>query len=389
MARPAKFFALLVILHLAAFGALPQTGTPFQNSDGSSPVAYVYVSASNSGGIYAFSAASNGALSAVAGSPFQSDVQGMAVNGKYLFGTDGTYIYSYSVASDGALAPVASINAQQFNGYTCGGPWTLFLDHTGRTLYDLDLYGNSCANNTYQFFDVEKATGKLGYLGVSDPSTVFSTPLSFIGNNLFAYGSSCYHLGAETYGFQRQSDGKLKSLGLHQLMPKAKSGDFYCPYQAAADPTNNLAISVQLYNSETWQPDGPAQLATYTADGSGVLTTKSTYRNMPDTAIQYVEDLSMSPSGKLLAVGGMAMGGTAGLQVFHFNGNKPITHYTGLLTKDEIDQFFWDNNNHLYAISAKSGKLFVFTITPTSVSQAPGSPYTITNAQNIIVLPKP
>jgi hypothetical protein len=59
-----------------------------------------------------------------------------------------------------------------------------------------------------------------------------------------------------------------------------------------------------------------------------------------------------------------------------------------LLTKDEIDQFFWDNDNHLYAISNASGKLFVFTVTPTSVSQAPGSPYTISQPLNIIVLPK-
>jgi hypothetical protein len=91
----------------------------------------------------------------------------------------------------------------------------------------------------------------------------------------------------------------------------------------------------------------------------------------------------MSPSGKLLAVGG-----DAGLQVFHFNGSKPITHYTGLLAQDEIDQVFWDNDNHLYAISSISGKLFVFTITPTSHRQAPDSPYTIINPQNIAVLPK-
>jgi hypothetical protein len=65
-----------------------------------------------------------------------------------------------------------------------------------------------------------------------------------------------------------------------------------------------------------------------------------------------------------------------------------MKHYTGLLTKDEVDQLFWDNDNHLFAISRSAGKLFVFTITPTSVSQAPGSPYTITNPQDITVLPK-
>lgn len=104
---------------------------------------------------------------------------------------------------------------------------------------------------------------------------------------------------------------------------------------------------------------------------------------MPTSAVKYVADISMSPTGNLLAVAG-----TAGLQIFHFNGTNPITHYTGLLSQDQVDQLFWDNNNHLYAISHSANKLFVFTITPTSVSQAPGSPYTITNPQNITVLPK-
>jgi len=90
----------------------------------------------------------------------------------------------------------------------------------------------------------------------------------------------------------------------------------------------------------------------------------------------------MAPSGKLLAAAG-----NTGLQVFHFNGSSPITHYTGLLTNAPIDQVFWDNANHLYALSRSAGKLYVFTVTPTAHSQAPGSPHAITNLQNIVVLP--
>jgi len=30
-----------------------------------------------------------------------------------------------------------------------------------------------------------------------------------------------------------------------------------------------------------------------------------------------------------------------------------------LLTRDPINQIFWDNNNHLYAISQSSGKLLL------------------------------
>lgn len=378
MTRYIKFACLVISLCTAA--ALAQV-TP-----ASSPVAFVYVSSAVSGGheISAFAAASNGKLTRVSGSPFSADVQNMAVNGKYLFGTNGVEIYSFAIASDGALKEVASIDAQQFNQPVTGGPGALFLDHTGSTLYDEDIYGNNGANNTYQFFDVEKATGQLNYLGMtSDATTQFWEPLSFVGNNVYAYGSNCYHFDADIFGFQRGSDGKLTALNINPDVPAARNGSFYCPYLATADPTNHVAISMQPLNANSWQPDGPPQLATYSADGSGNLTTKSTYANMPASSVQSVLDIDMAPSGKLLAVGG-----TAGLQVFHFNGSNPVTHYTGLLTTDEIDQFFWDNDNHLYAISSKSGKLFVFTVTPTSVSQAPGSPYTIEQPLNIIVLPK-
>jgi WD40 repeat protein len=133
-------------------------------------------------------------------------------------------------------------------------------------------------------------------------------------------------------------------------------------------------------------PSGPVQIAVYSADSAGKLTTTSTAENMPKTKAgptYGINDIWMSPSGKLLAVGG-----TSGLQVFHFNGTNPVTTYTALLTKEEIDQMFWDNNNHLYALSRTAGKLYVFTVTPTSHIQAPGSPYTITGAENIQVLPE-
>ena len=91
----------------------------------------------------------------------------------------------------------------------------------------------------------------------------------------------------------------------------------------------------------------------------------------------------MAPSGKYLAVGG-----TSGLQLFHFNGANPITKFTGLITTDPINQLFWDNSNHLYALSQNSGKLFVFTVTSSGAKEAPGSPYSITSPINLIVLPQ-
>jgi hypothetical protein len=97
----------------------------------------------------------------------------------------------------------------------------------------------------------------------------------------------------------------------------------------------------------------------------------------------------MSPDGKYLAVGG-----SSGLQIFRFNRANPITKFIGVLTSSPIVQVFWDNSGHVYALSQtyvsspSTGKLFVYTVTSKGVTQAPGSPHNITNAQNLIVLPK-
>jgi hypothetical protein len=132
-----------------------------------------------------------------------------------------------------------------------------------------------------------------------------------------------------------------------------------------------------------WDQDGRWQLATYTADSSGNLTTNSTYSNMPSVLVGGVNDYRMSPSGQYLAVGG-----TKGFQIFHFNGANPITPYTGLLTSTRIDQIFWDNSNHVYALSRSASKVFVYTVTSTAVTQAPGSPHKVPSAGSLIVLPK-
>jgi len=369
------------------FVALISTNLLSAQPTGPSPVAFVYVSSStgnNSYQINAFAADASGRLTMVAGSPFAGNTQSVAVNQHYLFGTDGVYIYSFAIAPDGTLTPAASVNAQGFNDDGCGGPVGLFLDRAGTTLYDPDYYANICANNTYQFFNVSNPSGDLSYLGMSDPSALFDVSLSFTGNNLYAYGATSYHMEPDIFGFRRNDDGSLTLLPIDPPMPKAPSGQFYDPYLTAADGANHVAISVQPYDANTWQPSGPAQFATFTADNSGNLSTQSNYSNMPATAVGYVSDLAMSLSGQFLAVAG-----TTGLQVFKFNGASPITPFTQLLAHAPITQLSWDASNHLYAISS-TGKLFVFTVTAASVGvyEAPGSPYAVTSPQGIAVLSK-
>jgi hypothetical protein len=381
-----KSFIKLCLVVAVCAGTFAQNAPEQTINAASAPVAFAYVSAK--GGIYAFSAAANGQLTPVAGSPFKGQVTGMAVNGKYLFAADANFvfIYSYSIAANGALKQVSSINAQKFTTSNCGAVFPpVFLDHTGSDLYALSFL-NDCANNAYQFFRVNKSTGQLTYFGVTSASSpVFETGLTITANNMFAYGAASFHFTPSIYGFQRASNGDLTHLSFtfNSPIPAAKAGSFYLTYFAAADTTNHVAISMQPVSDSTFGVTGPTQLATYSVASSGMLSTSSTRTNMPAVAVGSVNYLKTAPSGKLLAVAG-----TKGLQVFYYNGASPLKKFTGLLTTTPIDQIFWDNANHLFAISVSAGKLFVFTVTTTSASQAAGSPYSIGSPRNIIVQPK-
>jgi hypothetical protein len=360
--------------------------SPTDNSlqAGSSPVAFLYVVSGPPSGknqMYGYATAANGSLSAIPGTPFSTPISDVALNSKWLFGTDGINLDSFSIAANGSLEQVDTLEVEPD-----GGLGSLFLDHTGTSLY-VDFY---TTNNEELAYSIDNSTGKLTYLDNIMAGPGFGYVESFVGDNEYAYESTCYHFGPTIYGIQRSSNGAITMMDVNQVYPTPPSGDFYCPWSAAADPTNHLAIAVQLLDGN-FTALGPYQLASYTVDSAGQLSTTSTYNNMPTTeaggakgsTTSYVTDYGMSPSGKVLAVAG-----TSGLQLFHFDGANPITKGTGLLVTDEVDQVFWDNSNHLYAIGDTAGKLWVFTVTATSVTQAPGSPHSIASPGDMIVLPK-
>jgi hypothetical protein len=394
----------LVVCLAAAFSAAALAQSPSADTDANTDqsahaanrgatVAYVYVSSnprnSSTNEIVAYAAARNGKLTPLFGSPFEEDVTSMAVTGSYLFAAarQAPEIDSYRIEPDGSLHFSAASDYSRYNPDDAGFAGPVFLDHTGATLYvmEFEAYND---NNIYSSFAIDKSDGSLKYLGFANegaPSfaAAYLEP-SFIGNNVYAYtatNSDCMYFGI--YGLKRESNGLLRNINLGpsaEMAPTPPSQDrAYCPQQAAADPTNHVAITLQPGNPPG-AIDGLPQIASFTANESGKLTSTNASSDMPKTRVTFANDLKMSPSGKLLAVGGYG-----GLQVFHFNGAKPVTHYTGLLTKNTITQMFWDNDNHLYAISQAAGKLFVFTITPEGYSEAPGSPHAIGNPQNIIV----
>jgi hypothetical protein len=379
-----KFLACLVtLLCTAATWAQSET-----SASTSSPVAYVYVSRPTH--VDAFAASSTGKLTPVASSPFSNiSVYPMSVTKKFLFGAgdDHKTIYTYSIASNGALKQVASIDATKYStegdADCCFGPLT--LDYTGSTLYNYTINGGE--GSWLETFRIE-SNGELQFLGNTetdggfDIQEVAPTMVSFLGNNQYAYQTGCDQdvlTDSATAGFKRESSGLLEPLGAMRELPKAKSGDIYCPVGLVADPSDHLAMAMQAWNVDQGQPDGPNVLASYTADSHGNISTKSTIANMPSVAAG-IGVMSISPSGKLLAIGA---GG--GFQVFHFNGSDPITKYTGLLhTSENFVEFGWDKDNHLYALSTTN--LHVYSATSTSLKEVSGSPYSIPEASSVIVL---
>jgi len=353
-------------------------------------VAYVYVASSPGNEepnvIAGYSASSNGALTPIPGSPFQRNIGPMATNGQYLMGANARNyhpkIYTLQIGPNGALTYVTSTPCVQM-GNQCLAAFNLFFDRTGSDLYVMEL-NDSDQTNTASF-TVDKSSGSLNYLGDAITGTLpnDSAGTSFIGDNVYAYlvsSDGCMYYTID--GFQREASGLLNLINIKFNLPTPPPGvSTYYPDLTVADPNNNLAFLEQPTNAPECAA-GPLQIAVYTVHAKGNIHTKSTYKDMPATLIKFPYDMKMSPSGQLLAVAGQE-----GLQVFHFNGSNPVTHYTNLITKDPISQMFWDNNNHLYAISNTAGELLVFTITPTTHQKAQGSPYAISGPQYIAVQP--
>jgi hypothetical protein len=377
------------IITATAFAQVQSQRHP--ESQAGSPVAYVYVAAGTGNGnpnsVVGYSAASNGSLTPIPGSPFSDNVSSMAVNGKYLMATDSSNppnIDTFKIGTNGALTYVTSTPCAQ-TGNSCVYTFNLFFDHTGSDLYAMEYDGS---NDETASYSVNESSGVLNYLGntVTGAFPGDYTSTFFIGDNVYAYSadqSGCMY--PNIYGFQRESSGLLNSTGglfNPSTQPTPPPGvSIYYPVLLVADSTNHLAM-LELPANPPGCATGSLQIAVYTVDAKGNISTNSTYKNMPATKIINPYDMKMSPSGDLLAVAGQE-----GLQVFHFNGANPVTHYTGLLTKEPITQMFWDNDNHLYAISNMAGQLLVFTITPTTHAKAPGSPHAVAGAQDIIVQP--
>jgi hypothetical protein len=91
---------------------------------------------------------------------------------------------------------------------------------------------------------------------------------------------------------------------------------------------------------------------------------------MPAANIGTLSGMSISPSGTLLAVAG-----SYGFELFHFDGGSPITKIGSLVASDPVTELGWDKLDHLYVLTKSS--LYVYAATSTGVEPAPGSPYSL------------
>ncbi len=367
------------------------------------PVAHVYVQTPR--GVNLYNTSPTGRLTLVAGSPFKTVGLAVATNGKYFISNGTNYVHVYAMSSAGAVGKeVSNINTALYSGAECGTTGPTVLDHTGQTLYvqHAESMDGAFVCSAFQSYRLG-STGQLTFIGATeqgiDIHVAAPTPLAISGQNNYAfdiYGISFGYEGSFAQAFKRTaSTGSLDQWNIAVTNPATYDASWsWMQFGVAADPANHLAVFQMQEQGLPYGPFTYPQLASYTFDSSGNLTTTSTYRNMPAPQV-YPAVMNMSPSGKLLAVAsptsysgckcGSASWGTAGLQVFHFNGAKPITRYTTTLTKAPIDSVRWDHANHLYALSYSTNKLYVYTITPTSVTQAPGSPYTINKPTALVV----
>jgi hypothetical protein len=361
---------------------------------------YVYVGTTK--GVYLYNAASNGSLSLVSGSPFSIAGNAVGSNGKYFLSLGTNYLHSYPVASNGALKGQASqINTALYPDASCSVVYGGTIDRTGTEAYVLfdwlgSIYDSCDALQTYK---INPTTGAFTFAGATDfagtASQVLGSPLVVAGNNAHAYTFTRHYCANDLAAFYRDRFGVMNFGGADGSTWPTPPDDnaLYFPLAMASDnqnlPTSHMAIALHETFDDYCGASGPPALASFTVDYSGNTIYNGTMLKISINPMS----MTINPQANLLAVGGSASntdnsGGTqtAGLQVFHFNGGNPITSYSGVLTTAPIDEIHWDNNNHLYALSNSTKKLYAYTVTSSSITAVPGSPYTIASTPNALVV---
>jgi hypothetical protein len=338
----------------------------------STTAAYVYIQIQGAeGSVYGSTASSTGQLRAIPGAPWKPT--GLIIgDNKYLLVTMGEdNLYSWAIASNGAIQGPLEGNPDTDFGDDCDAGTNLgaVLDHTGQYVYVLQQKAGADTCMAYKSFQINNQYSEGVFDGVGEteanpaPGGGDGLP-SILGNESFAYADQYDgHLNS-VIGFERLSSGALQLIGT--MNPTFAGSATYTPYHPDASPAGNYVV-LQEYANDS----GMGQLGSFTVDSAGNLSSTNTPETMPNSPF-YITGTTFSPSGNMFvtyADNGANAGEGNGIQIYNFNGAAPLTPYTALLSGTPIDQVAWDNSNHLYAISKSDNELYVFTVTPTSVTQ--------------------
>jgi Bacterial Ig domain len=376
-------------LGLAASLAVVSTVAAFvPQAKAQSPSAYVYVQIQGpAGAVYAYSASPTGQLTAIPGSPFKPGTQIVGSNKSQFFTLGKTTIHSYAVESNGAIgSQLSDIGFLGYSGGSCGGGTcgigNAVLDHSGQYIYLLLENGGDASCAAYQTYKIN-SNGTFAFDGdaeenfgqQSSPNALSVDLPSILGNETFAYADESSGHYSSPIGLRRESSGTLETMQFTETDPTLSEGNYNVQYPDAS-PTGNYVV-FQLYPYDS----NPPQIGSYTVDSQGNISTTNTSSDMPTSGLEGPSS-TFSPDGKLFVLYGdqEAAGGAGnGIEIYSFNGASPLTFYTRLLTGTQIDQVAWDSSNHLYAMSSHTNKVYVFTVTSTSVTQdtelSIGSPF--------------
>lgn len=376
-------------------------------SNGSADFLYVSTGAGQTGpyAISGYAPQPDGSLVPVAGSPFATSGTA-ALNttgaGSTFFGVDGYTLYSYGVHADGCLSleNSAAIGQGPQNN-PAALPLQVFLSPDAANLYSYNFVPSE--ESYFGAYGFNAGSGAVTPLGNTE------TDMSNDGGNLafdstgrYAVSSSCSDRGGMTVQvFQRASDGTLSTQAINFApLPDMGPASAFCPYGATPDHTGHFVVAGFGCNDPMpCGSYGPYQLAVYTIDASGQMTTSSTKQNMPvlDALSPGAGAYSyrFSPDDRYFAVSGFT-----GLEVFSWDSaSATLTHIAtvnntegsctgtwaaGNCSGNKFGNVAWDRNDRLYTFLGN--QLFVYNVTDSGITQAPGSPHAIDSPQWLTVV---
>ena len=364
---------------LLALAALVTLGAASANASTS---AFVYETAdvpntnSSVQAIYGYALSSSGQLAPIPGGPFGVG-DGInyytASNGTYLFGiswgnpNNPTWqnIITYRIAGNGALTKVQTTPAARFastsGNHFLYGP--LALDHSGQFLY-VGVTGGSDLYSDYSVmtFQVNHETGALDYIGDTPFHGQDTSTIHFTGDDKYAFDGN-------NYEYMVAGNKTLRLLG--NATDAGFNGNFL-----DTDPLSNLAV-LDNGQLQSWLVHADGNLSEHSTGGQSLIQTNL-------WPYDYSQ-MYFSPDGSILALAGF------GLDLYHFNGARPITNYKQLYAPGVFDSqnnitagtfvyiLGWDTENHFITVNydqpdypKAAGPWYweIYNATSTSVTQA-------------------